>query len=209
MLEGLLTFITITLMIIIVPGPDFFIVMKNSISSGRVNGTMAALGITSGHVIYSLLAIFGIIFILAQMYYVFLVIKILGACYLIYLGIRSIISARQGLNFTPETMKIAQVSYLNSYRQGIVSTLLNPKALLYYISILPQFLSTGGAVTSQIAILSAIVTSVILIWFIFCVFIFQYIKKLFANRKIKAFFDYAVGFILVGLSINLLLSKAN
>lgn len=209
MLEGLLTFITITLMIIIVPGPDFFIVMKNSISSGRVNGTMAALGITSGHVIYSLLAIFGIIFILAQMYYVFLVIKILGACYLIYLGIRSIISARQGLNFNPETMKIAQVSYLNSYRQGIVSTLLNPKALLYYISILPQFLSTGEAVTSQIAILSAIVTLVILLWFIFCVFIFQYIKKIFANRKIKAFFDYAVGFILVGLSINLLLSKAN
>ena len=209
MLEGLLTFITITLMIIIVPGPDFFIVMKNSISSGRVNGTMAALGITSGHVIYSLLAIFGIIFILAQMYYVFLIIKILGACYLIYLGIRSIISARQGLNFNPETMKIAQVSYLNSYRQGIVSTLLNPKALLYYISILPQFLSTGEAVTSQIAILSAIVTLVILLWFIFCVFIFQYIKKIFANRKIKAFFDYAVGFILVGLSINLLLSKAN
>ncbi len=179
MLEGLLTFITITLMIIIVPGPDFFIVMKNSISSGRVNGTMAALGITSGHVIYSLLAIFGIIFILAQMYYVFLVIKILGACYLIYLGIRSIISARQGLNFTPETMKIAQVSYLNSYRQGIVSTLLNPKALLYYISILPQFLSTGGAVTSQIAILSAIVTSVILIWFIFlCVYFSIYQKTI-------------------------------
>lgn len=185
MLEGLLTFITITLMIIIVPGPDFFIVMKNSISSGRVNGTMAALGITSGHVIYSLLAIFGIIFILAQMYYVFLIIKILGACYLIYLGIRSIISARQGLNFNPETMKIAQVSYLNSYRQGIVSTLLNPKALLYYISILPQFLSTGEAVTSQIAILSAIVTLVILLWFIFCVFIFQYIKKYLLIVKLK------------------------
>lgn len=63
--------------------------------------------------------------------------------------------------------------------------------------------------TSQIAILSAIVTLVILLWFIFCVFIFQYIKKIFANRKIKALFDYAVGFILVGLSINLLLSKAN
>lgn len=185
MLEGLLTFITITLMIIIVPGPDFFIVMKNSISSGRVNGTMAALGITSGHVIYSLLAIFGIIFILAQMYYVFLIIKILGACYLIYLGIRSIISARQGLNFNPETMKIAQVSYLNSYRQGIVSTLLNPKALLYYISILPQFLSTDEAVTSQIAILSAIVTLVILLWFIFFVFIFQYIKKYLLIVKLK------------------------
>ena len=73
--------------------------MKNSITSGKGNGAMAALGITTGHVVYSLLAVFGIIFILANMYYVFLVIKILGACYLIYLGIKSIISARQSMNF--------------------------------------------------------------------------------------------------------------
>lgn len=208
-MEGLAAFIIITLMIIIVPGPDFFVVMKNSITSGKGNGAMAALGITSAHVVYSLLAVFGIIFILANMYYVFVTIKILGAIYLIYLGIRSIISARQSMNFSTSQMKAQRITYLSSYRQGFFSTILNPKALLYYISILPQFLSTGEAVTSQIAILTAIVTTVILLWFIFCVYIFQYIKLLFTNRKIKAIFDYRVGAILVGLSLNLLLSKSS
>lgn len=208
-MEGLAAFIIITLMIIIVLGPDFFVVMKNSITSGKGNGAMAALGITSAHVVYSLLAVFGIIFILANMYYVFVTIKILGAIYLIYLGIRSIISARQSMNFSTAQMKAQRITYLSSYRQGFFSTILNPKALLYYISILPQFLSTGEAVTSQIAILTAIVTTVILLWFIFCVYIFQYIKLLFTNRKIKAIFDYRVGAILIGLSLNLLLSKSS
>lgn len=208
-MEGLAAFIIITLMIIIVPGPDFFVVMKNSITSGKGNGAMVALGITSAHVVYSLLAVFGIIFILANMYYVFVTIKILGAIYLIYLGIRSIISARQSMNFSTSQMKAQRITYLSSYRQGFFSTILNPKALLYYISILPQFLSTGEAVTSQIAILTAIVTTVILLWFIFCVYIFQYIKLLFTNRKIKAIFDYRVGAILIGLSLNLLLSKSS
>ena len=208
-MEGLAAFIIITLMIIIVPGPDFFVVMKNSITSGKGNGAMAALGIASGHIVYSLLAVFGIIFILANMYYVFVTIKILGAIYLIYLGIRSIISARQSMNFSTSQMKAQRITYLSSYRQGFFSTILNPKALLYYISILPQFLSTGEAVTSKIAILTAIVTTVILLWFIFCVYIFQYIKLLFTNRKIKAIFDYMVGAILIGLSLNLLLSKSS
>ncbi|MCI8279740.1 LysE family translocator [Staphylococcus xylosus] len=208
-MEGLAAFITITLMIIIVPGPDFFVVMKNSITSGKGNGAMAALGITSGHVLFSLLAVFGIIFILANMYYVFVTIKILGAFYLIYLGLRSIISARQGMNFSTSQMKAQKISYLSSYRQGLLSTMLNPKALLYYISILPQFLTTGEGVTSQVAILSTIVTTVILLWFIFCVYIFQYIKLLFANRTVKAIFDYTVGAILIGLSLNLLFSKSS
>ncbi|NQD97999.1 LysE family translocator, partial [Staphylococcus xylosus] len=145
----------------------------------------------------------------ANMYYVFMTIKILGAFYLIYLGIRSIISARQGMNFSTSQMRAQKISYLSSYRQGLLSTILNPKALLYYISILPQFLTTGEGVTSQIAILSAIVTTVILLWFIFCVYIFQYIKLLFANRTVKAIFDYTVGAILIGLSLNLLFSKSS
>lgn len=140
------------------------------------NGAMAALGIASGHIVYSLLAVFGIIFILANMYYVFVTIKILGAIYLIYLGIRSIISARQSMNFSTSQMKAQRITYLSSYRQGFFSTILNPKALLYYISILPQFLSTGEAVTSKIAILTAIVTTVILLWFIFCVYIFNILR---------------------------------
>lgn len=209
-MDGIITFITITLLIIIVPGPDFLIVMKNTIHSGKLNGFMAALGITSAHIIYSSLAVLGIIYILTSLYYVFLIIKILGACYLIYLGVQSIRSARQSMNFNTGGIKVNDVSCFTSYRQGFLSTILNPKALLYYVSVLPQFLSTGGIeVKSQVAILSLAVIMVILIWFLFCVLVFQYIKLLFSQPKVKAIFDYTVGFILIGLSINLLLSKSS
>ncbi|PNZ67442.1 LysE family translocator [Staphylococcus croceilyticus] len=208
-MNGIATFIIITLLIIIVPGPDFLIVMKNTIHSGKLNGAMSTFGITSAHIVYSSLAVLGIIYILTSLYYVFFIIKILGACYLIHLGIQSIISARQSLDFTSTKNVKNNVSRFTSYRQGFLSTILNPKALLYYVSVLPQFLSTGGIeVKSQIAILSIIVILVICGWFLFCVFVFQYIKLLFSNPKIKSIFDYAVGFILIGLSVNLLLSKS-
>ncbi|WP_251943600.1 LysE family translocator [Staphylococcus sp. Marseille-Q5304] len=208
-MEEVITFITITLMLILVPGPDFFVVMRNSIHSGKANGAMAALGITTGHVCYSLLVIFGIVFILAKMYYVFLAIKILGACYLIYLGLKSILSARKSMDFSESEsqLKPDRTSYFTSYQQGFLSTSLNPKALLYYISILPQFVSAGDGATAKLTMLTAITTTVILTWFIFCVFIFQYIKKLLTRRKVKAIFDYTIGAVLIALSINLLLSK--
>ena len=209
-LEGILTFILISLLIIIVPGPDFLIVMKNTVHSGKRNGMMSALGITTGHIVYASLAIFGIIYILTSLYYVFVLIKVLGACYLIYLGVRSILSARQSMSFNDKKQDLNQVSYLSSYRQGFLSTILNPKALLYYMSILPQFLSQGNIhMTSQVAVLALSVVLVTCCWFLFCVFIFQYIKLLFSNPKIKAIFDYSVGIILIGLSINLLLSKTS
>ena len=63
--------------------------MKNTIHSGKLNGSMAALGITSAHIIYSSLAVLGIIYILTSLYYVFLIIKILGACYLTDLSWRT------------------------------------------------------------------------------------------------------------------------
>ena len=73
---------------------------------------------------------------------------------------------RQSMNFNTGGIKVNDVSCFTSYRQGFLSTILNPKALLYYVSVLPQFLSTGGIeVKSQVAILSLAVIMVILIWF--------------------------------------------
>ncbi|PTE68595.1 LysE family translocator, partial [Staphylococcus devriesei] len=130
-MEGLLTFITITLLIIIVPGPDFLIVTKNTINGGKMNGIMVALGISSAHIVYSSLAIFGIIYILTSLYYLFLTIKILGAIYLIYLGIQSIFMARRPMKFNVKNSEVNNINYFTSYRRGFLSTILNPKALLY------------------------------------------------------------------------------
>ena len=189
-MDGLITFIIITLLIIIVPGPDFIIVMKNTINSSKMNGFMAAFGITTGHILYSSLAIFGIIYILTSLHFVFLTIKILGACYLIYLGIKSILSAHSSVDFSKQTLAdVRNVSYITSFRQGFSNGNIHMK--------------------SEVALFAFSVVVVICLWFLFCVFIFQYIKLLFSRPRFKAIFDYIVGFVLIGLSINLLLSKSS
>ncbi|MDU1489912.1 MAG: LysE family transporter, partial [Staphylococcus epidermidis] len=105
---------------------------------------------------------------------------------------------------------VRNVSYITSFRQGFLSTSLNPKALLFYVSIFPQFLSNGNIhMKSEVALFAFSVVVVICLWFLFCVFIFQYIKLLFSRPRFKAIFDYIVGFVLIGLSINLLLSKSS
>ena len=101
------------------------------------------------------------------------------------------------------------MSCFTSYRQGFLSTILNPKALLYYVSVLPQFcqLAELSEITSSHFIFSSHYGYLNLV--LFCVLVFQYIKLLFSRPKVKAIFDYTVGFILIGLSINLLLSKSS
>ena len=99
-MEELGSFIIISLLIIIVPGPDFFIVMKNSISAGKRNGLTAATGIATGHLAYSLLAVCGLIVIVSKFHWLFVTVKLFGVAYLVYLGVRSIISARQSMNFS-------------------------------------------------------------------------------------------------------------
>lgn len=117
-MDGLITFIIITLLIIIVPGPDFIIVMKNTINSSKMNGFMAAFGITTGHILYSSLAILEL-YTYLRVYTLFLTIKILGACYLIYLGIKSILSAHSSVDFSKQTLAdVRNVSYITSFRQG-------------------------------------------------------------------------------------------
>ena len=175
-MEGLFAFITITLLIIIVPGPDFMIVMKNTIQFGRLNGVFAALGITTANMFYSMLAVFGIIYLLTSLYIVFLFIKIAGALYLIYLGIQSIRSARASIHFSLSKSTQHQAKLMTSYRQGFLSTLLNPKALLYYVSILPQFLENGNMnLTSQTLLLTFIGRCCYIgMVFIMCVYISTY-----------------------------------
>ena len=86
---------------IIIPGPDFFIVLNNTLKGNAKNGIMAGLGISSAHV-YSALAAFGLIFILTTSYYVFTVIKILGSIYIAYLGIKTILNAKKAFNISTD-----------------------------------------------------------------------------------------------------------
>ncbi|WP_251942740.1 LysE family translocator [Staphylococcus sp. Marseille-Q5304] len=202
-MDQLISFFAIALMIIIVPGPDFFIVLNNSISGRPTNGIFATLGITTAHLIYSLFAALGLIFILSSSYYIFTGIKLLGALYIIFLGIKTILGASKKVEINQNSERQYKIKYLKSYRQGLLSTILNPKIILFYVSVLPQFITQQDG-TSKLLFLSGAVILMTLVWYVLCSFIFNYINFIFNNSKFKAVFDYLVGLTLIIIAISLL-----
>lgn len=202
-MDNIISYLLVSLLIIIIPGPDFFIVANNTMKGSTKNGVMAALGISSGHVVYSSIAALGLIFILTSSYYVFTAIKFLGALYIAYLGLKTILNARKPTPIAAEDYQIRNISLLKSYRQGFMSTILNPKAILFYISILPQFVSRDEGSLKIIA-LSSLFICIVFSWFALCSFMFTHIKKLFNQPVFRTVFDYIVGVILIGLAVSIL-----
>lgn len=201
-MDNWLSFVFIALIIIIVPGPDFFIVLNNTLKGNAKNGIMAGLGISSAHVLYSTLAAFGLIFILTTSYYVFTGIKILGSIYIAYLGIKTILNAKKTFNINTDQNKKLNIGLRLSYKQGFLSTLFNPKAILFYVSILPQFISKSDG-SMKIIILSSLFILTVFVWFFLCSYLFNYIRQIFNNARIKSLIDYAIGTVLVGLAISI------
>ena len=114
-MDPLISFILISLLIIIIPGPDFFIVATNTMKGSTKNGIMSALGISSAHVVYSSIAALGLIFILTSSYYAFTAIKFLGAVYIAYLGVKTILNARKTNKITTSSYPIRHISLFKSF----------------------------------------------------------------------------------------------
>ncbi|KAB7530289.1 LysE family translocator [Flagellimonas olearia] len=124
--------------LIITPGPDLIFVLSKGASQGKKAGLLSALGITLGILFHTLLAALGLSEILRTSAVAFSMVKTLGATYLIFLGIRSMIS-KKGVLFKEET----SISYGKMVLQGFLSNTLNPKVALFYLAFLPQFIISG------------------------------------------------------------------
>jgi threonine/homoserine/homoserine lactone efflux protein len=123
------------------PGNDMIYVATRSTSQGIKAGMISALGITAGCMVHILAAMIGISAIIAQSALAFDIIKYLGAAYLIYLGLRSLLSKRRTFNIEATT---AKYSYRKIFWQGVITNVLNPKVALFFLAFLPQFIDISA-----------------------------------------------------------------
>ena len=119
------------------PGQDTFYILGASIAQGRRVGIASALGICSGCVVHTLAAAAGLSAILATSATAFVVVKLAGAAYLIYLGVRYIVTRHHDLAVSPATMSR---DAWKAFRQGVITNVLNPKVALFFLAFLPQFI---------------------------------------------------------------------
>jgi threonine/homoserine/homoserine lactone efflux protein len=125
----------------ITPGPDMALFLSRAISYGRTHGLMAMLGALTGVLIHTALVVFGISVLITTAPIAFLGLKIVGALYLLWLAFSAI---RAGTDFSLANEAAAKPpKFINSYLTGLGINLLNPKVVLFFITFLPQFVSSA------------------------------------------------------------------
>ncbi|KOP82744.1 LysE family translocator [Cytobacillus solani] len=134
-LSTLSTFIVIVIGLFLIPGPAVILIATRTAQSGRKAGIIAGLGIATGDIIHTLFAAIGLSAILMTSSLAFNFVKIIGAVYLIYLGLRAILEKPTDLQLPNHSQKKTS----NTYSQAIFIEVLNPKTALFFLSFLPQF----------------------------------------------------------------------
>lgn len=130
-----LTVLSIVTLAIVSPGPDFAVVTKNALVYSRRAGIFTAMGIASGTLIHASYCIFGLAIIISKSLLLFSVIKYLGAAYLIYTGIKSILAKKNtNLAIVAEKSK-ATLTAIQAWRQGFLCNVLNPKCILFFMAL--------------------------------------------------------------------------
>lgn len=138
----------VALLAAVSPGPDFFIVMKNSLGYGRYVGAASAIGIGSALGIHAAYTILGLGVIIRDAVVLFKAIQIAGAAYLAYLGVSAIVASfkagGKGIDFDADRAgadrNVPAKTLAGGFRDGFLTNLLNPKAVVFFLSIFSQFI---------------------------------------------------------------------
>lgn len=203
-----LTLVVIFALVVMSPGLDFIMVVKNSLTHGRRAGIFTAIGLGFGvmvHVSYTLL---GIAALIAKSILFFNLLKYAGAAYLVYVGIKSVMS--KGIDSDPlaharhsaKSFGIAQ-----ALRSGFVTNVLNPKACLFFLSLFSQFIKTDTPHLVQIGY-GATCVIMVMAWFavMSVVLTAPVIRKKFLRATL--WIDRICGIAFIGLGLKLALTKA-
>jgi threonine/homoserine/homoserine lactone efflux protein len=173
-------FVATGIVLVLTPGQDTFFILGRSLASGRGAGVAAALGITAGSIIHTILAALGLSALLATSPYAFTAVKFAGAAYLLYIGVRALLSRRRG---PPGADAVVNDSRGSAFRQGILSNLLNPKVALFFLALMPQFISVGsGHEVGAFMLLGFSFVTLGLIWCLALAVGASYLRGVFVRR---------------------------
>jgi threonine/homoserine/homoserine lactone efflux protein len=145
-----LLFAAASLAFLAIPGPSVFYIVTRSLAQGRRAGVTSMLGVQAGGLVHVVAAAFGVSAIIASSATAFTIVKYAGAAYLVFLGLRKLLSRdEQPLDFT-----LTPASGRRLFWQGAVVNILNPKTALFFLAFLPQFVDpSAGAVAPQMLVL--------------------------------------------------------
>jgi RhtB (resistance to homoserine/threonine) family protein len=196
-------FLVISVLLILIPGPDTAIVTKHALLAGRRGGVFAAIGVATGLAIWTLAAAVGVAAVLRASAVAFLVLKIAGAVYLVWMGIQllrahAVVAPPEG-DVRVVDSRVAR----RAVRQGLLSDLSNPKIAIFFTSFLPQFVHGDSHGFASLLVLGAIFCALTLLWLLFYGYLVGHGSTVLRRPAVRRALDRFTGVVLVAFGIRL------
>jgi threonine/homoserine/homoserine lactone efflux protein len=207
MTGSFLAFFGIAVLVIVTPGPDTAITVRNTLLGGRVGGAFTAFGVATGQAIWALATSVGLVALLVASEPVFNALKYAGAAYLVFLGVQALVGAWRGtgasLQATAAAGRASRLSPRAGFVQGLLSDLGNPKMAVFFSSLLPQFAPREGDVFATLILLGLVFSAMTFTWLALYAVAIARIGALLRRSAIRRALDAVMGTVLVALGLRL------
>ncbi|MBL9114722.1 MAG: LysE family translocator [Verrucomicrobiaceae bacterium] len=199
-------FVITGLVVNLTPGPDTFYILGRSMAQGRRAGIASVLGISTGCLVHTLAAAFGLSALLAASAAAFLAIKLIGAAYLVYLGARMWFTEASAATIPSA---FSSSSFWAVYRQGLITNVLNPKVALFFLAFMPQFIAADSQ--AKFAAFMTLGAAFVITGTMWCLCLAWFSSRLGErireNAGFAVFLNRTAGALLVFLGVRLAISK--
>jgi RhtB (resistance to homoserine/threonine) family protein len=200
----LLVFVGVAAVVIVVPGPDTAVVTKNVLVHGRRAAFGTSLGVGAGLSVWTIAAALGVASVLRASDLAFTVLKLVGALYLVWLGLQALRAARHAKSSAASaTSSMPAMSAAGGFRQGLLSDLANPKIGIFFTSLLPQFVDRGHSVLLPFLALGAVFVLMTVVWLSAYCLVAARAAETLQRPRVKAAMDRVTGVVLIALGLRL------
>ena len=207
-IQAIGAFTLLALLLTIIPGPNGALLLKTVPQNGRQAGMFSLAGIVCGFSVHGAFSILGLSALILKTSQIFFTVKLLGACYLTYLGVISLwraFSAKSNvLKPMDKTKSRIVFTKRRFFLEGFLTNLLNPKVSMFYIAAFPQFIHLEGNPIVESFILVGIHSLIVISWFSFIIIALGKISSTFASLKFKRIVQGATGTLLLWFGYRLL-----
>ena len=201
-------FLLVAIVVIVTPGVDTALVMKNALVHGRRPALATALGINAGIAFWTITATAGLAAIVSRSAVAFDAIKLAGAAYLLYVGVRALLGSRRPHGAeASEPAPAVRLSERSAFRQGLISNLANPKVAVMFTGLLPQFVTPHGPVALKLFALGALFNLMGLVWLTGYAVVAARGRTLLSRPRPRQLMDRLSGIALIGLAARLAVER--
>jgi threonine/homoserine/homoserine lactone efflux protein len=196
-------FLGVSLLVIVTPGQDTALTIRNTLAGGRRGGVFTALGVVSGQLVWALAPSAGLAALLVASQPAFTALRLAGAAYLVLLGVQALVAAARARDREAPARPATRPAARTAYRQGLLSNLGNAKVAVFFTSLLPQFAPGGGATFWSMLPLGLCFATLTFAWLTAYAVAVSRARDVLLRPRVRRALDTITGVVLVSLGLRL------